>query len=280
MSFLPKKFIVPTRLETNRVRLRPLTVHDVVKDYAAVMSSRAHLWAMFGAVWGWPDEDLTLEQDLIDLGWHQKEFQLRSSFAYIVVSLDEARVLGCVYVDQSPNPNYDAGVCLWVRQDELVNGLDEHLFATVKTWIAHDWPFQRVAYPGRELAWEALKAYDPIAEVMAVEKAWTRAHRDGDFAVIEQLMADEYTKINPDGSVINKTETLATYQPDQRHWDKAEGDDYTVRIYSDTAIVIGRWTAQGVNHGQAFDYQARFLSVYARRNGRWQMIAEQSTDIV
>ena len=75
MGFLPKEFEVPVLLETSRLRIRPITIHDLVKDYDAVMSSRDHLWAMFGEQWGWPPADLTLEQDLIDLGWHQKEFQ-------------------------------------------------------------------------------------------------------------------------------------------------------------------------------------------------------------
>jgi hypothetical protein len=34
-----------------------------------------------------------------------------------------------------------------------------------------------------------------------------------------------------------------------------------------------------VNRGVRFDYRARFLSVYMRRDGRWQMVAEQSTEI-
>lgn len=279
MPFLPKTFVVPTLLETDRFRLRPLTVNDVVKDYDAVMSSRDHLWAMFGEVWGWPAADMTLEQDLIDLGWHQKEFQIRSSFAYTVVSLDEARVLGCVYVDASRNPRYEAAVCLWVRQDELANGLDEALLAAVKAWIATVWPFQQVAYPGREITWAELDRYDAVADVLATEKAWTDAHRTGDFATLAHLMADDYVRINPDGSVSNRAHTLATYQPEQHHWDLAEGDQYDVRVNGDTATVIGRWTARGVNNGQAFNYQARFLSIYVRRDGRWQMAAEQSTEI-
>lgn len=99
MPFLPRDFIVPALLETDRVRIRPITIHDVVKDYDAVMSSQEHLWAMFGEAWGWPPKDLTLEQDLIDLGWPQKEFQLGSTFDYAVMSLDEKQLLGCIYVD-------------------------------------------------------------------------------------------------------------------------------------------------------------------------------------
>src|SRR5690242_5183601 len=99
MPFVPRDFEVPQALETERARIRPLTVNDVVKDFDAVMSSRERLWQLFGEGWRWPAADLTLEQDLVDLGWHQKEFQRRRSFAYTVVSLDERRVLGCVYVE-------------------------------------------------------------------------------------------------------------------------------------------------------------------------------------
>jgi hypothetical protein len=158
VAFLPKEFVVPEVVETDRFRIRPLTIHDVVKDYDAVMSSREHLWQIFGEAWGWPPEDLSLEQDLIDLGWHQKEFQLRQSFDYAVMSLDEKRVLGCVYIDPPAKTGFDAEVYFWVRQSELATGLDTFLFEIVKRWLADAWPFTRVAYPGREISWEAWEA--------------------------------------------------------------------------------------------------------------------------
>ncbi len=99
MSFLPSGFTIPAIVETDRFRMRSITLHDAFKDYDAVMSSRDHLWNRFGAIWGWPDADLSIEQNIIDLAWHQKEFQLRSSFDYAVMSLDEKRLLGCVYID-------------------------------------------------------------------------------------------------------------------------------------------------------------------------------------
>jgi hypothetical protein len=113
-----------------------LTVNDLVKDYDAVMTSIEHLQKTkpFGPEHNWPSKDLTLEQDLIDLGWHQKEFQRRSSFAYTVMSLDESQCLGCVFIDPSPNKIYDAEIIIWVRQSEIENGLDDHLFKFVKKW--------------------------------------------------------------------------------------------------------------------------------------------------
>ncbi len=49
---VPREFTIPTLLETERFRLRPLTIHDVVKDYDAVMTNRNHLWNLFGEAWG------------------------------------------------------------------------------------------------------------------------------------------------------------------------------------------------------------------------------------
>lgn len=120
---------------------------------------------------------------------------------------------------------------------------------------------------------------DPAQEVLAVEYAWTEAHLRGDVETLEAIMAFDYLKIQSDGSLSDKKTTLASYQPDRRAWDVARGDEYDVRIYGDTAVVIGRWTARGNNDGQPFDYAARFLSIYVRRDGSWQMVAEQSTEI-
>lgn len=153
---VPRDFIVPTLVETDRFRIRPLTIHDVVKDDDAVMTSQQHLRATLP--WGWPPPDLTLEQDLIDLGWHQKEFQMETSFDYAVMSPDEARLLGCVYVDPTDKAGYDAEVCWWVRADELETGLAQELEATVRRWIAADWPFSKVGYPGRDMTWDAWDA--------------------------------------------------------------------------------------------------------------------------
>ena len=86
-GLVPDDFDVPVGMEIDRYGLRMLSVNDVVKDYDAVMSSIDHLKGVLDPDSTWP-EGLTLEQDLIDLGWHQKEFQKRSSFAYTMMSLD------------------------------------------------------------------------------------------------------------------------------------------------------------------------------------------------
>ena len=133
---------MPERLEHERFTLRKLTVNDVVKDFEAI-NARV-------AADGTPDpwSETTLEENLVDLGWHQKEFELRRSFAYTVVAPDESRVLGCVYL--YPSDEAEVEVRMWVRREAWDDGLDPVLEATVRGWLAERWPFDRVLWHDRE----------------------------------------------------------------------------------------------------------------------------------
>jgi hypothetical protein len=139
-----QNILAPLHADSVRFLLRPLTIHHVIKDYDAVMTSQSHLWQRFGEVWHWPAADLTLEQDLIDLAWHQKEFQTNSSFAYSVLNVDLSRVLGCVYIYPANTAEVDAEVWFWARQSELQNNLEQNLEKFILDWLAKSWPFDLV----------------------------------------------------------------------------------------------------------------------------------------
>ena len=145
--FVPEDFVVPPTLETERFRLRMLSVDDVEQDYEAVMETQAHFHALG---YSWPREGFTLAENLADLARHQQEFLARAAFAYTVVSLDESRVLGCVYINPTDDAEIDARVSMWVRQSEYDQGLDPILFREVKEWINASWPFTTAIYPGRD----------------------------------------------------------------------------------------------------------------------------------
>ena len=140
-------FEIPIQLETDYFRFRMLSVDDVEKDYEAVIESRELLHTMFGGPW--PRPGFTLEENLTDLKRHQQEFLDRKAFAYTVVSLDETKVLGCLYINPPKIAGPDAVVVMWVRQTAYDKGMDEILFHTVMDWINKRWPFKNVFYPGR-----------------------------------------------------------------------------------------------------------------------------------
>ncbi|MER5419610.1 GNAT family N-acetyltransferase [Streptosporangium roseum] len=141
-------------MEHERFHIRPITIHDTVRDFDAVMSSAARLRESFPGGGGWPLDDMTLEENLIDLAWHQKEALLRRSFNYAVMSPDGSRQLGCVYIDPPEKRGADADVSFWVRTGEEGTGLDEELERVVRAWMREAWPYASVRWPGRDISWE------------------------------------------------------------------------------------------------------------------------------
>ena len=80
-----------------------------------------------------------------------------------------------------------------------------------------------------------------VAEVMETERRWVQAHRDLDTAVIAEILDEDYVRILEEGTVLGKSEVVASYASGERHWDVAEGSDYSVHVFGDdnTAVVIG-----------------------------------------
>ncbi|MBA2524004.1 MAG: GNAT family N-acetyltransferase [Solirubrobacterales bacterium] len=153
MRLIPLTHPIPPGITADRFVMRLITVSDLVRDYDAVMSNVEHLRQRF-PYWGWPDPAMTMEDDLVDLGWHQKEAKLRRSFNYAVLTPDERRLLGCLYVDPPEKRGAEAEVCLWIRADQDVDGLEADLEAAVREWLAAEWPFKTICWPGREISWE------------------------------------------------------------------------------------------------------------------------------
>ncbi len=115
--------------------------------------------------------------------------------------------------------------------------------------------------------------------VVQSEEAWLHAHLALDVAALDRLMADEYLQVDSRGRLIGKQALLSSMASGNRHWESAAVDELIVRLYGETAVVVGRWRARGVNTGVPFDYAARYVGVWVWRDKRWQMVSDQSTEI-
>lgn len=157
-SFIPAAFSPPRLVEGPGFKLVPLGPELVKLDFDAYMSSIAHLQQTFTRSTGWPREGITDAEAMRDMETEQARFQARSSFAYAVLTPDGTRERGCVYVYPGSVDGYDAEVTLWVTKAEYDAGFDAELYAWVTEWMKRDWPFAKVAYPGRAIDWAAWDA--------------------------------------------------------------------------------------------------------------------------
>ncbi len=146
--FVPEGFRVPAGLVTDAFVLEPLEPGHNERDYAAWSSSIDHIRSTpgfpFGDGWPYP---MTPGTNLGDLEGHAADFAQRRGFTYTVLDPADGDVIGCVYIYPSDAAEHDADVRSWVRATRA--DLDVELWRTVSEWLAHEWPFERVAYDAR-----------------------------------------------------------------------------------------------------------------------------------
>jgi len=148
-NLVQKHFIVPEKIANTKFIARKLCASDVYLDYLAVMSSIDTIRKTRGG--SWPTKDLTFEDDLIDLGWHQREFENKSTFAYTVMNPEETECLGCFYLykpgtRKEPPKDADVDLSWWVTDKAYEQGLYEELFYILESWLKEKWPFQHIFY--------------------------------------------------------------------------------------------------------------------------------------
>lgn len=158
-SFLPDNFTVPVLAEAAGFKLVPLGPSLAQKDFDAYMSSIEHLQTTFSRSPNWPHKGISSADAMKDMENEQARFETRKSFAYAVLTPDGSRERGCVYVSPSTVEGYDAVVRMWVTKADYDAGFDAELYQWVTGWIQTDWPFQKVAYPGRSIDWAT---WDPM----------------------------------------------------------------------------------------------------------------------
>jgi hypothetical protein len=107
----------------------------------------------------------------------------------------------------------------------------------------------------------------------------TQAQIQRDFPTLERLMADECTYTHASSQTQNKTEFIGDLKSGKRAYKALKNTDLRVLVYGHTAVLTGRTGISAVNDGKNTEVSIKFLEVYEKRHGQWQMVAHQSTRI-
>lgn len=116
-------------------------------------------------------------------------------------------------------------------------------------------------------------------ELIKLENHWNDATVKRDVAALGRIMADDWTGIFPDGAIVTKAQNLANLKSGEDVYTSAVGDEWKIRVYGDTAVVFGRFTAKEQYKGKDVSGQYRTVDVWVKKAGRWQCIATAATKI-
>ena len=115
--------------------------------------------------------------------------------------------------------------------------------------------------------------------LVALERGWNEAFYGRDIAFIEKLLADEFVATYDDGSRGDKAKELALASEFNQQVESAVQDEFTVKVYRDTAVVWFTLHLIGLRQGQRAELTLRYTDVWVLRDGRWQCVSTQSTRV-
>jgi hypothetical protein len=114
-----------------------------------------------------------------------------------------------------------------------------------------------------------------LSQLTAVEHEWNEANIKGNRAIVRRIVADEFRGVGANGSVENKEQMLANLEPNPEIA-SLKLSDLKISLAGNTAVLTGLNTAKGKN-GQTLTF--RFTDTFLWRDGRWQAISSQATQV-
>ena len=116
--------------------------------------------------------------------------------------------------------------------------------------------------------------------LIALERGWNDAFYRRDVTFIERLLADEFIATYDDGTRGDKQKELALAAGFNQQVESAMQDDFTVKVYRDTAVVWFTLNIVGIKQGQRSPLTLLYTDVWVFRDGRWQCVSTQSTRVI
>jgi uncharacterized protein (TIGR02246 family) len=114
--------------------------------------------------------------------------------------------------------------------------------------------------------------------LLEIERGFVEAMKSRDMAFFDRHVAKEYVQI-VDGKPVNFAAQLADLKAGKLRIETAALRDMKVHVAGDTAIVSLAGSATGSYKGKPFADGSKGFDVFAKRDGRWQVVYSQMTPI-
>ena len=118
------------------------------------------------------------------------------------------------------------------------------------------------------------------ATLKKIEQELTDTIVKSDTSAFEKYLASDYLGIGPDGVTQNKSELLADIKSGTLKLESSNLSDIKVQVSDpDMAVVVYRTNDKGTYKGKDITGEYRWLDVFVKRGGKWQIAIDQGTQI-
>ena len=121
---------------------------------------------------------------------------------------------------------------------------------------------------------------DAVAEVIAIDRAWEDAIIRADTSALDRIGASDLVYTHAGGSVEGKAGFIDHIVNGRLRFTSIEYDDVEVRLHGTSAVLTCALHLDTVDRaGDPSELHFRVTHVWIARDGRWQLLANQSTHL-
>jgi len=120
------------------------------------------------------------------------------------------------------------------------------------------------------------KDSDVSQEIQQLERDWASALAAGDLDKVAQIVADDWTGINNDGSKATKQGLLAAVKAGKDKAETIEVGPMEVKVLGSVAVVQGTDIEKSVVEGKDTSGKWVWMDVFVKRQGKWVAIRSQA----
>ena len=140
--------------------------------------------------------------------------------------------------------------------------------------------FGKSVFLAMAIASSAVQASDDAAakhEILRVETELLHAWETGDAATLRRDLEPSFTLVDSKGNITGFAANVAEVEKRDPAYTMFRNRDQAVRVYGDSAIVIGITRVEGSSGGEAFKAEFRFTDTWVKRDGHWKLAASHAT---
>ena len=120
---------------------------------------------------------------------------------------------------------------------------------------------------------------DAESQIRDLEQQRFQAMQHVDVASLNRILSDDLIYTHASGLQQTKAELIGVLGSGDFKYESITVEDTRVRVYDQAAVVTGRATMK-IKSGQGEQlFKLCYLDVYVKQDGRWQMVAWQSSRV-
>jgi ketosteroid isomerase-like protein len=114
-------------------------------------------------------------------------------------------------------------------------------------------------------------------ELLQAEADICQAFESGSADVLRRALTADFTLVDSHGKVSNLEQNLAEVAAREPFYEAFRNHDQQVRLYGDTALIVGITSVRGRAGGEPFTADFRYTDTWIRRDGKWLLAASHAS---